>query len=118
MPITSRRTPAIDFKCGPKGVLRRGSQSVEVGPQVYVLAVYLVHKRGVSVRAVKLRLWGDAGAERPDNTVSQLGRRLNEKLAELGSEARVSIHDGRVELKRPVARPARTRSPDGRVGRE
>jgi hypothetical protein len=98
MPAARPRT-AVDFRCGPRGVLSRGQRQVSVGPQVYALALHLRHKRSVTVATLKAKLWGKAGAAAvTDNNVSQLRRRLNEKLLELGATARVSIGDGRVEL--------------------
>lgn len=100
MPVAKRRrrNPPLDFKCGRQGILTHGKREVEVGPSVYTLAVYLVHQRAVSLRAVKVRLWGSEGEAHPDNTVSQLGQRLNKKLSDLGSEVRVMIADKRVRL--------------------
>lgn len=101
------RNPPLDFKIGrmradpehPRrkvGTLHRGRHSVPVCGLVYTLAVYLRQQRCVSVKAVKVRIWGDV--EKPTNSVSDICRRLNERLLAVGSTCRVGIQDGRVFL--------------------
>lgn len=84
------------------GVALRPPDKIEAEGRVVVVGrlglTLLAHvaRRPVRCRAAKVRLWCDADA--PDNRLKAVVYRLNVRLKEAGSAARVALDDGAVVL--------------------